>query len=75
MHVDQSPKRPYYAASSEEVGEALSKVNIKPSTFIYNEILQKHRLPMLWYIGQFDTQDGVAGHEDILKLLKWDKEK
>ena len=26
---------------------------------------------MLWYIGQFDTQDGVAGHVEILKEIQF----
>lgn len=39
-----------------------------------NELLERE-FPMLLYIGQFDTQDGVAGQEQILKLFEWEKKK
>lgn len=70
LHVTQSPKSPIYAPFDEAVGNALANVNIDSSVPIFNDLLARE-FPMLIYIGQFDTQDGVAGHEEILKLFQW----
>ncbi len=75
LHVEDSPKDPKFDRISSSVGDALASVNIDSSIPIFNELLHKRHFPMLWYIGQFDTQDGVAGHERLVRLLRWHRAK